>query len=103
MNEIGSKGDSQYICLAGNSAGGLFCKDWVSMAVIQPLLSGCPNLTSKTLQPVYAGRSSNSPGFLLAALVHEKVCTTGTGKEISVSEVPPKKPAKKDIAKKIPT
>jgi len=88
--EIGSLGDSQYIRLSGNSAGGIFCKDWVPMADIQKLLSGNSSITSKTLQPVYAGKSANSPGFLLAALVHEKLCTTG--KDTTPTEATPTNP-----------
>jgi hypothetical protein len=100
--EIGSKGDSQQIRISGNSAGGLFSGVWVEMATIKPLLAGSPNVTSKTLQPVYAGKSANSPGFLLAALVHEKLCSTG--KETSAPDIhPQKKPAKKVTTKKIPT
>jgi len=87
----------------GNAAGGIFCKDWISMLDIQQLLSGNPSITSKTLQPVFAGKSANSPGFLLAALVHEKMCTTGkdsspTDKAPSNSDPetqPQNKPARK--------
>jgi len=95
--EVGSKGDSQYIRLSGNSAGGIYCKEWVSMADIQPLLAGSPSIKSKTLKPLYAGRSSNSPGFLLAALVHENLCAIGkeTDPAKSTPEAPPqKKPSK---------
>jgi len=90
--EIGSKGDCQYIRLVGNSAGGLFCRDWISMADIKQLLSGSPKLTSKTLQPLYVGKSSNSPGFLLAAIVHENQNTAGNDSTPAVPrpEIPPK-------------
>lgn len=97
--EVGSKGDSQYIRLSGNSAGGIYCKDWVPMAEIHQLLAGCTNIASTTLKPLYAGRSSNSPGFLLAALVHEKKCPTGKP-TTAIPEIPPKKKSsKKDTAK----
>ena len=72
--DIGTLGDSQQIRISGNSGGGLFCKEWVAVADVQPLLSGNPSVTSKTLQPLYAGKSANSPGFLLAAIVKEKLC-----------------------------
>lgn len=105
--EIGTKGDSQYIRLIGNSAGGLFCKDWVAMADIQALLAGCPTVTSKTLQPLYAGRSSNSPGFLVACIINEKMATGKDTNDIHPTtpapSIPPKKTAKKVTAKKIPT
>ena len=92
--EIGNKGDSQYIRISGNSAGGLFCKEWVDMADIQPLLAGTPNITSKTLQKIYLHKSSNSPGFLLAALIHEKLCTTGKENNPATPTPPQKKTAK---------
>jgi hypothetical protein len=100
--DIGNRGDIQYIRLSGNSAGGLFCKEWASMADVQKLLEGKNSITSKTLQPVYAGKSANSPGFLLAALINEKMAT---GKDTTSKDIPPvetlpaapspKKPAKK--------
>jgi hypothetical protein len=102
--EVGISGDCKYFRLVSCTSSAKFCKDWISMVDIQQLLAGSPNLTSKTLQPVYAGKSANSPGFMLAALVHEKLCSTG--KETSAPEGPPqKKPAKarKDTAKEIPT
>ena len=88
--EIGNLGDSQYIRLAGRSdKGGICCKDWISMVDIRQLLSGSPNYTSQTLKPLYAGKSANSPGFLLAALVHEKL----TVRDSDPSEVAPSKTA----------
>jgi hypothetical protein len=71
--EIGSKGDCQYIRLAGNSAGGIFCKNWISMVDIQQLLLGISSVTSKTFQSVYVGKSSNSPGFIAACVINEKL------------------------------
>ena len=104
--EIGILGEVQYIRLIGNSAGGLFCKGWIAMADVQVLLAGSPNVTSKTLQPLYAGRSSNSPGFLIACIINEKMAagkdTNDTHPTKSVPSVPPqKKSAKKVTAKKI--
>lgn len=76
--DIGSQGDSQYIRLSGNSAGGLFCKLWIPLTDIQKLLSGSPKLTSKTFQPLYAGKSANSPGFLLACVFQERLAERPT-------------------------
>ena len=104
--EIGSKGENQYIRLSGNSAGGLFCKEWVPLSEIQQLLAGSPNLTSKTLQPLYAGKSSNSPGFLLACVINENLAEKDRSPADHDPESPSqKKPAKakKDTAKEIPT
>ncbi len=84
--EIGSRGDSQYIRLSGNSGGGLFCRDWISIADIQQLLSGSAKITSKTLHPVYAGKSANSPGFLLGCVLHEKIVDPFPGEPPSDSQ-----------------
>lgn len=111
--DIGGKGDCQYIRLSGNSAGGIFCKEWVSMADIHQLLTGLPCVTSKALKPLYAGKSANSPGFLLSAIVHENLCTiekdsihTETAITTSAPDIPPqKRPAKarKDKSKVLPS
>jgi hypothetical protein len=104
--DIGTIGDSQYIRLSGNSAGGLFCKEWVSMADIQKLLEGKTSVTSKTLQPVYAGKSANSPGFLLAALISEKMATgkdTTTKDSIPTEKLPATPPQKKPAKNKQPS
>jgi len=61
------------------------------MADIQSLLVGNPSVTSKTLQPLFLGRSTNSPGFLLAAIVNEKLCNIPTK---SAPDVPQTKSAK---------
>lgn len=68
--EIGSKGDSLYIRLSGNSEKGLFCKNWVPMEAIHQLLTANETITSKVLQTLYDGRSVNSPGFMMAVLKH---------------------------------
>lgn len=70
--EVGGKGECQYIRLSGNSAGGIFCKDWISLTEILQILSVSPKLTSKTLHPLYSGKSTNSPGFLLACILNER-------------------------------
>lgn len=105
--EVGNKGDSQYIRLSGNSAGGIFCKDWIELRQIQQILTGLPNITSKALQPLFAGKSSNSPGFLAACIITEKMASEKDSiPTTSVPDTPPqKKPAKagKTTAKKIPS
>jgi hypothetical protein len=92
--EIGSKGDRQYIRLSGNSAGGLYSKDWISVSEINKLLAGSPKLTSKTLQPLYDGKSSNSPGFLLACIINEKFGEKNNTTAESSPETPPQKKSK---------
>lgn len=92
--EIGTRGDQQYIRLTGNSAGGLFCKEWILLSDVQQLLKGVALPTSKTLQPLYEGRSSNSPGFLLACAIQE-----GLVEKTPASEQPTPKPVSSKPAK----
>ena len=98
---IGCLGESQYIRVIGNTAGGLFCNDWISVSEIQELLAGCPKPTSKTLKPLYENKSTNSPGFLLACVHHERGSTpAGNGNILAEPDPPPeKKPARKKANK----
>jgi hypothetical protein len=99
----GCKGDSQYIRLVSCSSSAIFCRDWVSMVDIQQLLAGCSKVTSKTLQPLYAGKSSNSAGFMLACInnIQSGSIHTEAFLPAPVPEVTPqKKPAKKNTTPK---
>ena len=54
-----------------NSSSGYFSQEWVPFSAIQPILSTYPHITSFSLRSLYVGKSTNSPGFLLAALKAE--------------------------------
>jgi hypothetical protein len=54
-----------------NSSSGYFSQEWVPFSAVQPILSKAPFITSFTLRSLYVGKSTNSPGFLLAALKAE--------------------------------
>ncbi len=95
--EIGTIGDEQYIRLSGNSGGGLFSKEWIKVAEIQELLKHVAKPSTSTIRHLYEGKSSNSPGFLLACLFHEKIAERITSPDESV---PPSKPAKEKKGKK---
>jgi hypothetical protein len=58
--------------ISGNTGGGLFGKEWVSWAILQPALDA-PQVTAGTLKRagVCKGKSANTPGFLLAVLKAE--------------------------------
>ena len=57
--------------VCGNTGGGYWNDDWVAQSSIQAVLDrltkGAP-ITSATLRPIYALKSTNSPGFLAAVL-----------------------------------
>lgn len=57
-----------------STAGGFFNNDWVPLNAIQQAFDKHPAskpLTSHVLTPLFRGQSSNTPGFLLAALKQE--------------------------------
>jgi hypothetical protein len=66
--------------LFANTAKGYFCKDWVSMALIDLLLSEAKSFSSGDVQRLFfQGKSVNSGGFVLAALRHEGLIRTSEG------------------------
>ncbi|MFO1263989.1 MAG: hypothetical protein U1E84_11725 [Rhodoferax sp.] len=60
--------DSLHVRVCGNSAAGMFSKNWISAESIQDIVLGATELTAKSLAPLYVGTSTNSAGFLLVSL-----------------------------------
>lgn len=59
-----------YLRLYANTAKGYFCKDWISMGLVEVVLS--EPFTSRDVQRLlFEGKSINSGGFVLAALRNE--------------------------------
>ena len=57
--------------LHGNSGGGMFNRDWISLEGIRTLVEKWPTdkpITSYALYSLFRGKSSNSPAFLFAVL-----------------------------------
>lgn len=73
--QIGRQGDDGIsLRVTRNSSSGVFNRQWVSYDQIEGLLATEKDPFSwNALAPLYAGRSNNSPGFLLAVLVAEKL------------------------------
>ena len=74
-----------------NSSSGFFSREWVAMSKIQQELDKVPSghgITSFTLFPIFTGRSQNSPGFLLAALLNEGLVTHLPEKKRSYGRLP---------------
>jgi len=73
--------------ISKNTGGGFFSNEWVSMKDIQAIMeehpAGTP-VTSFLLQPLFHGKSVNTPAFLLAALAHEKQLRPMKGKKRSL-------------------
>ena len=81
---IGVSPDSEiYIRVHSNSGGGFHSQEWISLQDILTALRKRPEgkpITSILLMPLYRGRSANTPGFLLAVLLHEKLIRSLQGK-----------------------
>jgi hypothetical protein len=76
--------------LYANTAKGYFCKDWVSMALIDLLLSEAKSFSSGDVQRLFfQGKSVNSGGFVLAALRHEGLIRTSEGSLRSYERLDP--------------
>lgn len=65
-----------HIRVLSNSGGGFFSNEWVLLdsitAVLSEALSDHP-ITSINLIPLFKGKSVNTPGYLLAVLLNEKL------------------------------
>ena len=67
-----------------NSGNGQFNAEWVSLTLIERLLTQHPAdkpMTSRIMQPVFRGKSSNSPAFLFVSLKAEGLVKAGEGKD----------------------
>ncbi len=72
-----------YLRVIGNTGGGFFSREWVSLQDILTALKKRPDgkpITSILLNPLFRGKSANTPAFLLAVLLHEKVVRSMQGK-----------------------
>jgi len=65
-----------HIRVLSNSGGGFFSNEWVPLNSITAILGEAPDnhpITSINLIPLFKGKSVNTPGYLLAALLNEKL------------------------------
>ena len=81
---IGCMPDGEiYIRVHSNTGGGFFSQEWIALQDILTALKKCPEgkpITSILLNPLLRGKSANTPGFLMAILLHEKVVRSMQGK-----------------------
>jgi hypothetical protein len=77
---IGRKDKEIYIALTGNSGGGHFSPDWVSLEEIYSILDSQKKpVTSGALQDLYQGKSSNNASFTAAILLKKGVLKVSPG------------------------
>lgn len=61
-----------YLRLVENTGQGNFNKDWIPLAQLDPLLASMETLiTARLVRSIFDGKSVNTSGFLLAALLAE--------------------------------
>ena len=81
---IGSMPDGEiYLRVHSNTGGGFFSQEWISLQDILTALKKRPDgkpITSILLNPLFRGKSANTPGFLLAVLLHERLVRSLQGK-----------------------
>ena len=71
--EIGATPDKElHVRVRSNSGSGSFGLDWVPLRALQQALAKAPlPITCTSLHRVFAGKSANTSGFIVAALFHE--------------------------------
>ena len=63
-----------HLRISKNSGNGFFSDEWLSIDSIVDTLKKRPEgkpITSILLNPLFKGRSANTPGFMMAVLLHE--------------------------------
>jgi hypothetical protein len=76
--QVGVRADETLVLrLVANTAKGRFSDDWVTWPDVAEALAAEEALTNATLQPLFAGRSINTGGFMLAVLRHLGVVQAG--------------------------
>ena len=83
--QLGADSDDKiYIRITNNTGGGFFSNEWIAMKDIQAVLEEHPEgtpVTSFMLQPLFHGKSVNTPAFLMAALKAEGIIQPLEGKQ----------------------
>ena len=91
--QIGTLPDGEvYLRIHKNTGNGFFSREWIALSDIQKTIRKIPAgkpVTAIVLSDLFQGRSVNSPGFLLAALVEEKLLVPMQGKKRSHEPVDP--------------
>ena len=91
--QVGTLPDGEvYLRIHKNTGNGFFSNEWIALRDIQKTIGKIPAgkpVTAIVLGELFAGRSVNTPGFLLAALVEEKLLVPMQGKKRSHEPVSP--------------
>jgi hypothetical protein len=96
-----------------NSSNGFFSNEWVSLTDIMEVLEkqAGDSFTSFVFEELFSGKSVNTPGFLVAALLHQGLLSLDVGKKrkyvyvsadkllTKINEAKPRKTVKKTARK----
>jgi hypothetical protein len=69
--------------VSSNDGGGFFSNEWIAFADIQAAIEAWPQdqgISSTTYRKILRGKSANTPGFLIAVLVAERLVESMPGK-----------------------
>lgn len=99
------KSKTLYVSITSSTGGGFFSSEWIAIPKIKLELGKTDTFTSVSLQPLFRGKSVNTPAFLMAALLSEGFVERLEGKQreyrLTGKNPSEKKPAvKKASAKK---
>ncbi|MFC1772604.1 hypothetical protein ACFL3A_04530 [Pseudomonadota bacterium] len=82
---VGATPDNEiHFRIHSNTGGGFMSTEWVSLKDILDVFGEVPKgqpITSFVLQPLFRGKSVNTPAFLVAALANEKLLQLLKGKK----------------------
>lgn len=105
--EIGSDSSGAIsLRLTSNSGNGKFNTNWVAISTIEELIANRPGsntLCASALRPLYKGKSTNSPSFLLAVLLSESIVGNGPDRDsgYQLGDIPAFKKAVADLMAKL--
>ena len=57
-----------HLRITGNDGGGMWCNEWIPSTEIDAVVIGQTELTSRSFQVLKPGRSTNTAGFVMAAI-----------------------------------
>jgi hypothetical protein len=57
-----------HLRIVGNTGGGMWCDEWIPGSEIDAVVIGDPELTSRSFQVLKPNRSTNTAGFVMAAV-----------------------------------
>ena len=77
---VGILGSEIQLKIHANSGGGFFSEEWVPLSDILDRLPPAGPFTSRVLNTLFTGKSTNTPGFLMAVLRNEGLVQPSTSK-----------------------